>query len=200
MPGPPTTLRCTPSWARALRLLRSTDRPTRVRSSSARKMPAAPTIEGDLLRLQPGAVRRRRRAGARRSGGRRRRRGRKVDVGRGFQRTGRVADPHGQRHGAVTRRLVGDAVLVGEAGGRAAVEAGQGGGVGGRRHAAAAGCGQLAEHGAVALVGDELDHVGPHAGGRRLVEGGGARRVAPVGQQDDRPVAGVGGELRAGER
>ena len=133
-------------------------------------------------------------------GGRRRRRGRKVDVGRGFQRTGRRRHPHRQRHGAVTRGLEGDAVLVGEAGGRATVEAGQGGGIGGRRHAAAAGCGQLAEHGAVALVGHELDHVGPHAGRRRLVEGGGAGRVAPVGQQDDRPVAGVGGELRAGER
>ena len=153
--------------------------------------------EGDLLRLRPAASAVGSRAGGRRSGGRRRRRGRKVDVGRGFQRTGRGREPNAQRHGAVTRRLVGDAVLVGEAGGRTAVETGQGGGIGDRRDAATAGGGQLAEHGAVALAGNELDHVRPHSGSRsrRLVEGGGADGVAPVGQQDDRPVAGIGGEL-----
>ena len=157
--------------------------------------------EGDLLRLQPGAVRRvGGRAGARRGGGRRRRRGRKVDVGRGFQRSVRGRDPHGQRHGAVTRRLVGDAVLVGEAGGRTAVEAGQGGGVGDRRHAAAAGRGQLAEHGAVALAGDELDHV---ASARRRPPPGRAWRCSPCRPpSDSRTIArsrGVGGELAGGE-
>ena len=117
--------------------------------------------EGDLPRLQPGAVRRRRPGWSSEKWGPAAcaAAGRSTSVVASSAPAG-VADPHGQRHGAVTRRLVGDAVLVGEAGGRTAVEAGQGGGIGDRRHAAAAGGGQPAEHGAVALVGDELDHVG----------------------------------------
>ncbi len=88
MPGPLTMLRCTPSWARALRLRRSTDRTDQGQEQQRQEDGGGADDEGDLLRLQPGAVRPS--AAGLELGevvGRRRRRGRKVDVGRGFQRS-----------------------------------------------------------------------------------------------------------------